>query len=29
VRAFERGDYMSADQAQPVYLRETVAWQKS
>lgn len=29
VRAFERGDYMSAEQAQPVYLRETVAWQKS
>ncbi|CAA0082143.1 tRNA (adenosine(37)-N6)-threonylcarbamoyltransferase complex dimerization subunit type 1 TsaB [Zhongshania aliphaticivorans] len=29
VRAYERGDYTSAEHAQPVYLRESVAWQKS
>ncbi|MBQ0758006.1 MAG: tRNA (adenosine(37)-N6)-threonylcarbamoyltransferase complex dimerization subunit type 1 TsaB [Gammaproteobacteria bacterium] len=29
VRAYERGDYISAEQAQPVYLRDSVAWQKS
>ena len=29
IRAYDRGEYMSAEQAQPVYLRDTVAWQKS
>jgi len=29
VRAYERGYYASAELAQPVYLRESVAWQKS
>lgn len=28
-RAYERGEFVNADQAQPVYLRDSVAWQKS
>ncbi|WP_269619383.1 tRNA (adenosine(37)-N6)-threonylcarbamoyltransferase complex dimerization subunit type 1 TsaB [Zhongshania sp. BJYM1] len=28
-RAYERGEFVVAEQAQPVYLRDNVAWQKS
>ncbi|CAA0087390.1 tRNA threonylcarbamoyladenosine biosynthesis protein TsaB [Zhongshania aliphaticivorans] len=29
VRDYERGNYIAAEQAQPVYLRDSVAWQKT